>query len=96
MNHTTVVPENMKQKQQSNGGQNGLTISECPVCGQEYAKQVVVERGTPWTDLYGGSLFDYLTRYRRRCSARVDEDGDPMVRENKIVLYFHDDKRNRA
>lgn len=96
MNHLTVIPENMKQTKNSSNNQNGLSIKQCPVCGQEYAKQVVIDRGTPWTDLYPGSLFDYLTRYRRRCSARVDEDGDLMVREDKIVLYFHGDKRNRA
>lgn len=65
----------------------------CPVCSHEYAQKVVIERGTSWRDLYPGSAFNYVKRYRRRCTATEDVEADTAVGRSKRVLYFHDDQR---
>lgn len=90
LSHNTVKPGN---------GKNQIGPDECPVCGQEYAKVVVIERGTHWKDLYQGTVFDYITRYRRRCTASINveanEDRQQLSRDKK-ALYFHDDKKKQA
>lgn len=98
MNHLTVVPKQMKnnQQQNSNNGQGGPPEpDECPVCGMEFAKKAVIKRGLHWKDLYQGTAWDYLTRYRRRCGAKVDVEEERQVGGDEIALYFHDDKRTR-
>lgn len=67
--------------------------NECPICGSEYVQSVRVSSGVHWKDLYQGTAYDYLTRYRRRCSSEVDVEAEEKVKRGKIVLYFHGDKR---
>lgn len=74
-------------------------MKECPVCGQEYADRAIIKRGTHWKDLYPGTLYDYLTRYRRRCTAPIDvektnvDDEPRQLRQDEKAIYFHGDSR---
>jgi len=49
-------------------------------------------------DLYPGSLFDFLTRYRRRCTAPMDvEPEEPfMLPQNQKAVYFHGDTKQKS
>lgn len=77
-------------------------MTECPVCDQEYADRTIIKTGTHWKDLYPGTLYDYLTRYRRQCTASIDvekttvDDEPRKLRQGETAIYFHDDSRKRA
>lgn len=89
--HKTISKRKSKGKQNNQSDED-----ECPVCGQEYAQMHRVSIGTHWKDLYQGTAYDYLTRYRRRCSAQVDVEKEEQVRSGEVALYFHGDKKKRA
>jgi hypothetical protein len=63
----------------------------CPVCGKAYDQRVVVERGDRWADVFGGPPFSALTKYTRRCTSRMDAEGERQRSEGERVLYFHND-----
>ncbi|WP_458207779.1 hypothetical protein [Haladaptatus sp. NG-SE-30] len=67
---------------------------ECPVCGMEYDRQLIVERGDQWNDLFPGTPLDFFSRYQRRCAGRYDEQRDTTVPERKRAVYFHEGEKS--
>lgn len=61
----------------------------CPVCDQEYADRVVVERGDRWPDIHAGTPTSFFNKYARRCSAPVDTEQQQQVGRNEVAVYFH-------
>lgn len=68
----------------------------CPVCGEAYDQQIVVERGDRWADVFGGAPLSFLKRYRRRCTSAYDVERDTQRGESERVVYFHDDGPSRS
>lgn len=64
--------------------------SQCPVCGEPYDRQIIVERGDRWDDLFPGSPFAFFKRYRRRCTARYDDEAETELTDSERAIYFHD------
>ncbi|GAA5049328.1 hypothetical protein ACFFQF_21055 [Haladaptatus pallidirubidus] len=62
---------------------------ECPLCGKSYDQQLVIGQGLRWEDLFPGTVFDFFTRYPRRCTARYDVEADTHLPEQKRAIYFH-------
>lgn len=68
----------------------------CPVCGDGYARRIIVERGQQWDDLYPGSPLAFFRKYQRRCTTQYDSKRDARVAEDECTVYFHDDDGIRA
>lgn len=62
---------------------------ECPVCAEDYQNLAHIEMGTRWFDIYGGSPYDFFTRYDRTCHATLDVESDRPVGTNTVVIYCH-------
>lgn len=64
-------------------------VDECPQCGTPYEKRIIVEQGVRWRDLFPGTVFDFFTRYQRRCTAQYDVEDDTTLSQQKRAIYFH-------
>ncbi|MEF8773866.1 MAG: hypothetical protein V5A23_05410 [Halobacteriales archaeon] len=70
--------------------------ASCPVCGQPYDRQVVVERGDGWSDVFAGTPFSFFGRYARRCTSQQDVERDEQRPDSERVLYFHGGRRRAS
>ncbi len=62
---------------------------ECLLCGKSYDQRIVIEQGVRWGDLFPGTVFDFFTRYPRRCTPQYDVEDDTQLSEQKRAVYFH-------
>lgn len=65
------------------------STNDCPLCGEPYDQQIVVEQGMRWEDLFPGTPLDFFKRYERRCTSRYDAEEDDQLPERKRAVYFH-------
>lgn len=89
LSHNTTNARDSKKK-----AQNVSQPTLCPICSHEYATRVVLKQGLHWQDMYDGTAFDFLTRYRRRCTAPIDveaEDARQQLPRQETAVYFHGD-----
>lgn len=65
----------------------------CPVCGQSFDQQVVVERGDGWSDVFAGTPLSFFRTYARRCTSQYDVETGSQRRDRECVLYFHEGRQ---
>lgn len=68
--------------------------NDCPVCGREYDRRIIVERGDRWGDIYPGPPFSFFKKFRRRCTSIHDVETESKLTEDKRAVYFHDEGRS--
>ena len=61
----------------------------CPVCTEPYDQRVVIARGDQWSDIYAGTPFSFVRKYRRRCATRKDVETGETLTEGRQAVYFH-------
>lgn len=62
---------------------------DCPVCGKPYHDRTIVSVETRFHHSYPGAFFDFMSKYKRRCSSRKDVEVGEYVSRDEIVCYFH-------